>query len=135
MRSPYAGVVSRAVGYVVDALVVGGLALAGLAVVELLGAVTGVRTRHVAPVPAGAGLPVLFAGYQTAFWGLAGRTPGMALVGVRVTTTRGTRPSWPTAAVRALVLTAFPLGFLWSVVDRRHQAVHDKLARTLVIRA
>jgi uncharacterized RDD family membrane protein YckC len=32
------------------------------------------------------------------------------------------------------VLAFLPIGALWSVVDRRGQALHDKLARTLVVR-
>ena len=79
-------------------------------------------------------LPILFALYCTVFWALAGRTPGMALLGVRVVATRGGRPSWPSALVRAVLLAYFPLGAAWALVDRRHQAVHDKVARTVVVR-
>jgi uncharacterized RDD family membrane protein YckC len=32
------------------------------------------------------------------------------------------------------VLAYFPIGALWCLVDRRHQAIHDKLARTAVVR-
>jgi uncharacterized RDD family membrane protein YckC len=82
----------------------------------------------------GASLPVLLAAYQSVFWSLTGRTPGMALLGLRVVTTWHARPSLPASAVRAATAAAFPAGFLWSLVDRRRQAVHDKLARTLVVR-
>lgn len=54
----------------------------------------------------------------------------MAVLGVRVVATSGHRPSWLAALVRAVVLVYFPLGATWALVDRRHQAVHDKLART-----
>jgi uncharacterized RDD family membrane protein YckC len=80
-------------------------------------------------------LPGLFAVYCTVFWGLAGRTPGMAVVGVRVVRAAGGRVRWLPALIRALLLAFFPIGSLWLLVDRRHQAVHDKLARTLVVRA
>jgi uncharacterized RDD family membrane protein YckC len=79
-------------------------------------------------------LPLLFVLYLTAFWVLAGRTPGMALFALRVVATHGGPLSWGAAVLRALTLAVFPIGFLWCIVDRRHQAVHDKLARTLVIR-
>ncbi len=81
-----------------------------------------------------AGLPALLVSYDVVFWGLTGRTPGMALLGVRVTSTAGRPVSWTAALIRAVVLAYFPIGSLWSIVDRRHQAVHDKLARTVVVR-
>jgi uncharacterized RDD family membrane protein YckC len=32
------------------------------------------------------------------------------------------------------VLACFPIGALWLLVDRRRQALHDKIARTVVVR-
>jgi uncharacterized RDD family membrane protein YckC len=32
------------------------------------------------------------------------------------------------------VLAYFPIGAVWALVDGRHQAIHDKLARTVVVR-
>jgi len=63
-----------------------------------------------------------------------GITPGMAVLGLRVVPTRPRRLSWPAAVLRALVLAYFPIGALWALVDRRHQAIHDKVARTTVVR-
>jgi uncharacterized RDD family membrane protein YckC len=133
----YAGIVSRGAAFVVDSAVVVAVALGALAVGELVGSVTGLWPRQL-PRTAGvvltAALPVLFALYNTVFWAWAGRTPGMAVLGLRVTRTGGRPVSWPAAAVRAFVLMVFPIGSLWCVVDRRHQAVQDKLARTVVVR-
>jgi uncharacterized RDD family membrane protein YckC len=131
---PYAGVVSRGIAYLVDALLFAVLAILTVAAVELVGAVTGLRTRQPGR-HSGLALPLLFAGYQFAFLGLAARTPGLALLGLRLVGTGGRAPSWPTVAVRVAVATVFPPGFLWCIVDRRHPAVHDKLARTYVVRA
>jgi uncharacterized RDD family membrane protein YckC len=72
--------------------------------------------------------------YCAVFWLLAGRTPGMALLGLRVVRTDGRPVRWFGVLLRGVLLAYFPVGALWLVVDRRHQAVHDKVARTLVIR-
>jgi uncharacterized RDD family membrane protein YckC len=133
----YAGPVSRGIAYGLDVVLVA-VAFTGAAVViGLIASVIGAQAHDlVRAVVSGyaVGLPMLLAFYFTVFWALAGRTPGMALLGVRVIAIRGPRPSWLSALVRAVVLAYFPLGAAWALVDRRHQAVHDKLARTLVVR-
>jgi uncharacterized RDD family membrane protein YckC len=134
---PEAGVVSRGAAYLVDATVLAGIVIVAIAIAQLICAVTGIRARDLAglvPPLSLTALPLLFVLYLTVFWGLAGRTPGMALFGLRVVATNGRSLSWSAALLRALALSVFPVGFLWCVVDRRHQAVHDKLARSLVIR-
>lgn len=127
-----AGIVSRGAAYLVDAVIVLAFALGSAATVALVTAVTGFRTRLSVPA-ALAALPVLLGTYGFLFWGLAGRTPGMALLGIRVVSGAGGPVGWPSAAVRALALTVFPVGALWCLVDPRRRAVHDILARTLVV--
>jgi uncharacterized RDD family membrane protein YckC len=138
MTSPdYAGVVSRTVAFFVDATVVIVATITAAAGAQLVVTVVGAEWRdlvHKALPALVAVVPLLFALYDFVFWVLAGRTPGMALLGLRLTSTAGRRAGWLSALVRALVLTIFPIGWLWCLVDRRHQAVHDKLARTLVVR-
>jgi uncharacterized RDD family membrane protein YckC len=133
----YAGPVSRAIAYGLDAVIVV-VALTSVAVViGLIASVIGAQARELVRAAASAYLlvlPMLLALYCAVFWALTGRTPGMALVGVRVVATSGHRPSWLSSLVRAVVLAYFPLGAGWAVVDRRHQAVHDKVARTVVVR-
>jgi len=133
----YAGIVSRAVAYVTDALVVTVVALGATVVVVLVGAAVSLRTpdlaRAVVPVLVVL-LPAVLAAYSWVFWALAGRTPGMTLLGVRVVRVDGGQVSWPAALIRAVVLAFFPVGALWLLVDRRAQGVHDKLARTTVVR-
>jgi len=134
----YAGPVSRAVGYLVDAALVAALTIGGVAGVQVIVTVVGNDLREfvraATPVLLAA-LPVLLVSYLFVFWGLTGRTPGMALIGVRLTSTAGRPVSWTAALVRAVILGYFPIGYLWCLVDRRRQAVHDKLARTIVVRA
>ncbi|OJF09732.1 RDD family protein [Couchioplanes caeruleus] len=135
MSREYAGPVSRTIAYVLDAVIVAVLFTGAIAVAGVIATVLGVQelTRAVA-----SGyllvLPTLLACYHALFWALAGRTPAMALLGLRVVAVRSAHLSWPSAVVRAVVLTCFPIGAVWALVDRRRQAVHDKLARTVMIR-
>jgi uncharacterized RDD family membrane protein YckC len=66
-------------------------------------------------------------------------TPGKILMDCRVVDARTLQPlSLRQAVIRALgyILSALPLylGFVWAAFDKRKQALHDKLASSLVIR-
>jgi uncharacterized RDD family membrane protein YckC len=71
--------------------------------------------------------------YLTIAWGLVGRTLGDTLMGLRVVTARGHRVGWIRAAARAVAYVAFPIGLLWSAVDRRSRSVQDLVLRTSVV--
>jgi uncharacterized RDD family membrane protein YckC len=76
--------------------------------------------------------------YFTGFHGMAGRTPGKMLLGLRVIQASGD-PITPGIAFLRWVgyLISGPLfclGFLWVAFDGRKQGWHDKIAATLVIR-
>ena len=76
--------------------------------------------------------------YFTWFHGIAGRTPGKMLLGLRVIQASGD-PMTPGIAFLRWVgyLISGPvlcLGFLWIAFDGRKQGWHDKIAATLVIR-
>jgi len=136
-RREYAGPVSRTCAFLTDAAVVTLAATGATVVIVLTGYVVDPGMRDVArelPPILVLVLPALLAGYNAFFWTLAGRTPGMAVLGVRVVTTAGRPVSWLPSLVRALVLAYFPIGAVWCLVDRRRQALHDKLARTTVVR-
>jgi uncharacterized RDD family membrane protein YckC len=133
----YAGVVSRGAAFVVDAFIVVMVTVGCLVGVEVVGlALAGVWPRVVADASPSLLTVVptaLLVLYCTAFWTLGGRTLGMALLGLRVSRTDGRAVTWGRALVRALTLTFLSVGFLWSLVDARRQAVHDKLAGTVVV--
>jgi uncharacterized RDD family membrane protein YckC len=132
-----AGLVSRFVAYVLDALAVALSVGAGAVVAGLVASVTGAAARELVRVLISGCLvflPAVLALYCAFFWTLAGRTPGMAVLGLRVVRTDGRRVRWFAALVRALLLAYFPIGALWLVVNRRHYALHDKIARTAVVR-
>ena len=74
--------------------------------------------------------------YSFVFVALSGRTPGMALAGVRLYTLRGDDPTPAQAFLRALLSlpSAFLgfFGFTLALFDARGQTLHDKLCRCVV---
>ncbi len=75
--------------------------------------------------------------YHVFFWSFAGQTPGKAFIGLRVVPMRGGKISLTRALIRfcgyCFSALLIGLGFLWIVIDDRRQALHDKLAGTVVI--
>lgn len=135
---PYAGFVSRAVAFVVDAVVIATLGTVGTllasATMEAL-----FPTRHGVEVGSVDLALVVWATalvYRVFFWAAVGSTPAMWLVGLRVSRPGGERLGVARAVVRFLAYgvsaLALGLGYLWVVVDSRHQAWHDKVAGTVV---
>lgn len=129
----YAGTVSRSIAFFVDATIVVAFTIGVVAVVAVAGLIFGRPPRHLGSLlvitP-----PISMVCYSAAFWALAGRTPGTALLGLRVARVDGHPVSFLRALIRALMVVCLPIGFLWSIVDRRHQALHDKVAGTIVVR-
>ena len=84
----------------------------------------------------GVGPAVLLYFVLTGF--VLGTTPGQRLMGLQVTRLDRSRPSrWqgllrPIAAL--VTLLTLGIGFLWAARSPRHQAVHDIITRTLVLR-
>ena len=77
--------------------------------------------------------------YHAGTWLVFGRSPGMALMGIRIVREEdGGRPGFARVAVRYagyLLSAGFLLiGYAWAIFDSRKQAWHDKLAGTLVVR-
>lgn len=77
--------------------------------------------------------------YLAGSWLAFGRSPAMALLGLRIVREEdGARPGPARVAVRfgGYILSAVPflLGFAWALFDNRNQAWHDKLAGTVVVR-
>jgi uncharacterized RDD family membrane protein YckC len=75
--------------------------------------------------------------YFLLFWTLAEQTLGQRVVGVRVVHLDGRRIGVLASLVRwigyQVCLLTLGLGFLWVLVDDRRMGLHDKLARTCVI--
>jgi uncharacterized RDD family membrane protein YckC len=72
------------------------------------------------------------------FWRYRGATPGKMAIGAKIVDAQtGGVPSTGRLILRffAYIASILPLGlgFLWIAIDRRKQAFHDKIARTVVI--
>jgi uncharacterized RDD family membrane protein YckC len=136
----FAGLATRTLAFAVDALIinvvawlVGALVVLGLSVLTVPAEV---RTL-IAAVGAGAAL-LWSATYFVFFWSGNGQTPGDRLLGITVReagTLGPLRVRRAALRVLALPLSALPLcaGFLLILVDRRRRALHDRIARTVVV--
>lgn len=76
--------------------------------------------------------------YGACMWKLRGSTVGGLVCDLRVVRADGRPLEWETAIVRALgcflSLAVCGLGFIWIAFDSAHQAWHDKIAGTVVVR-
>lgn len=131
-----AGLVSRAVAAVVDAVAVLGIGLAALLTAGVVrfaafGPPFGIPAlpRHLTTA-CGA---VLAVAYLTAAWSTAGRTAGSLVMGLRVTGRTGAPVGLGRALLRAVLCVFLPLGLLWIPFGRRRASVQDVLTATRVV--
>ena len=138
-QSHYAGVVSRFAAYAVDiavSTVAFALGLAGISYSVQI--VTG---HQVSWNRSNTVVAVIFVVWQLVyfayFWAVGGRTPGMALLGIRVVRADGTTLDPLHAILRAVVfpinILLLGLPFLLILVQREHRGLADFIARTAVI--
>lgn len=157
MRGHYAGFVTRAVALIIDLSVIVVISLTFSLVLRLIlnffgfsDLATAVFDRA-APDAQYSGLLVtilrwattvltsasFFIVYLVFFWTVTGKTPGKAIMGLRVVQNENSAVTFKWAIVRALsyYLSAlvFGLGFLTVLVDDQRRGWHDKLARTYVL--
>jgi uncharacterized RDD family membrane protein YckC len=142
-----AGLVSRLVAFLIDIVFI---SVAFVAAKWLLDAVQSVMgggillSRIPIPSPEAAfvslhvsGTMLFGVGYLLLFWTASGKTPGKAVLGLRVVTRDGHRLKLGHSLLRIVgyVLSAitFYLGFLWVAVDARQRGWHDHLAGTQVV--
>ncbi len=116
---PLAGFWSRIGAILIDAILVG-------AVLGLLGG----HPHHA--------YLLFLAAYGAIMWKLRGTTVGGIVFHHQIVRLDGRALDWPTVIVRALScflsLFAVGLGFIWIALDPQHQAWHDKIAGTVVVR-
>jgi uncharacterized RDD family membrane protein YckC len=134
----YAGIVTRAIAFVIDALIINtALIVLSACVALVLSVLVPEFEAGTAGIAAGFGAWGLFAAaYFIGFWTLTGQTAGMRVLGLRVTDGSGARlrPGRAVIRVAGMWLAALPLmaGYALILFDRRRQGLHDKLARTFV---
>ena len=138
-QSHYAGAVSRFAAYAIDVAVVTVAFALGLAGVSY--AVQIVTGHQVHWNKSSIVVAVIFVVWQFVYfaysWAVGGRTPGMALLGVRVVRADGTTLDPLHAILRAVVfpinILLLGLPFLLILVQREHRGVQDFAAGSAVI--
>ena len=100
--------------------------------------VGGFRPQWLAVAIAGSAATLLDIVYFAGFWTLAGQTPGMRLLRVRVVGPAGTPPRFGRSLLRLfgtwLAIVPLCLGLLPVLVDDRRRALQDFIASTTVVR-
>jgi uncharacterized RDD family membrane protein YckC len=138
----YAGLATRALAFAVDAAVVNGIAL-------FVGVVVGLglslfdipKTAQHVLVVVGAALTFLWLmAYFVLFWAANGQTPGNRLMEIRVQDRTTGRPiPYRRALLRVLLLELSAILLftpaLLMLVDSQRRALHDRVARTVVVYA
>ena len=138
---PYAGIVSRTAALAIDAgTLTIGFAVASSVFGLILSLFTAVEISSPGAVLGAAAMwSVVVTTYFVLFWTLAGETPGMRLMALRVVNAAGDPPGFGKALVRfaGLVLAAIPFcaGFVPILFDERRRGLQDMLAGTVVVYA
>ena len=135
----YAGAVTRLVAFAADVGVSWGLFTVGLAGLSFaINLVTGYQvnlgSRQILALVAFLIWEFIYFAYQ---WSLAGKTVGMALLGIRVVSKDGDAVTPKQAVIRTITLPLsflfFGLGFLGILLNKDRHAWHDRLAKTVVV--
>ncbi len=135
----YAGGVTRLVAFAVDIAASWGMFTLGLAGLTFaINLVTGkqadLASRQIVALVAIIIWEFLYFAYQ---WSLGGKTIGMALLGIRVVATDGDPITPRQAVIRTLTLPLsfllLGLGFIGILLNKDRHALHDRLARTVVV--
>ncbi len=134
---PYAGVATRGIAITIDAVLAQLIFVVGSALIGLVASLFGtLRPAWLVAALLGSGWALVVGIYFVTFWTVAGQTPGMRAMRLRLLDGLGFPPTPPRAVLRLValavsVLVVF-LGFLPALVDNRRRAVHDVLAGTVV---
>jgi uncharacterized RDD family membrane protein YckC len=138
----YAGIVTRAIAFAVDAAIVNGTGvLVGLVVGLGISTLNLPDTVDAILVAIGGVVFVAWTvGYFVTFWSATGQTPGNRLLGIRVRRSGADeplRPRWALVRFCGLFLAALPLllGFAPILVDGRRRGLQDFVARSVVVHA
>ncbi len=138
-QGQYAGAVSRLAAFAADVgaswgIYVGGIALVAFAVNLVTGRTFDLSKHPVVSFTTLVGWEFAYFAYQ---WAVAGRTIGMAVLGVRVVSAEGGPITGRAAIVRTLTfplsIVVFFLGFLGILTNRERRAWHDRFAGTAVV--
>ena len=136
----YSGIVTRAIAFAIDALVIQFVAIAVAGTFALILSVVSLSDRFDPVIVAvGTVAYVLWlVGYFVVFWSTTGQTPGNRLLEIRVCRAADGELIGPGAALlrfAGIILAAIPLfaGFIPILLDDRRRGVQDMLAGTVVV--
>jgi uncharacterized RDD family membrane protein YckC len=138
---PYAGIVSRTVALAIDAAALTiGFAVASGVLGLILSLFTAVEVSSPgAALGAACVWSLVVATYFVLFWSLAGETPGMRLMALRVVGDTGEPPRlrWSLVRLVGMILAAIPFfaGYALILIDDRRRGLQDMLAGTVVVYA
>ena len=137
--SAYGGLVTRIVAFALDAAIIDAVAVVVGVVCALALSLFNLPNdvQKVAVAAGGVAAVIWSISYFTFFWSTTGQTPGNRVMSIEVRGVKGERLSVRRAFVRVLLLplSVIPFGAgLWLIlVDRRRRALHDHIARTVVV--
>jgi uncharacterized RDD family membrane protein YckC len=139
LQGNYAGAVTRFVAYSID-LVVSTAAFA-LALAAISWGVRIITGHDVSWNRSNIVVAIIYVAWQFLYfgycWAVSGRTPGMALLGIRVVRADGAILPPKQGVLRALVFPLsfllFGLGFIGILVQHEHRALHDLIAGSAVV--
>jgi len=141
--SDYTGLVTRAIGFGIDALIIDLTAVVVAAIVALALSLFNVPSEiDTALAAIGAVVFVVWsAAYFVTFWSTTGQTPGARVMRFRVLAPAAKNshigPRRALVRLVGMVLAAIPLlaGYFMVLFDDRRRGLHDRLARTVVVDA
>ena len=133
-----AGIATRGIALTLDAALANLIVLTLSVMIGLVASLAGdLRPRWLVALVAAVGWAFVVGGYFVLCWSTTGQTPGMRAMRLRVVTYDGERVHVFRALIRlgGLILSIIPLfaGFLPVLFDSRRRALHDMLARTVVV--
>jgi uncharacterized RDD family membrane protein YckC len=139
----YTGLVTRAIGFGIDALIIDLAAVTVVAIVALALNLFNIPSKiDTALAALGAVVFIGWCGaYFVTFWSTTGQTPGARIMRFRVLAPRAERghigPRRALVRLVGMILAALPLlaGYFMVLFDDRRRGLHDHLARTVVIDA
>ena len=141
--SDYTGLVTRAIGFGIDAVIIDLTAVVVAAIVALALSLFNVPSEiDTALAAIGAVVFVVWsAAYFVTFWSTTGQTPGARVMRFRVLAPGVTHghigPRRALLRLLGMILAAIPLlaGYFMVLFDDRRRGLHDRLARTVVVDA
>ncbi len=139
----YTGLVTRAIGFGIDAVIIDLAAIVVVAIVALALSLFRVPSRiDTALAALGAAVFIVWgAAYFVTFWSTTGQTPGARMMRFRVLAPGAKRgrigPRRALVRLLAMILAAIPLlaGYFMVLFDDRRRGLHDRIARTVVVDA